>query len=98
MSKRKGLGDVIDIVKDYARQELLEPLRPIPRWIGFGLAGSVLLVLASIFLALSLLRFLQEETGTALTRNLSWLPHLITLSVALLALLLLFRLMRKRTL
>ena len=42
------------------------------------MAGSVLLMLASISLTLAMLRVLQEETGSTFTGNLSWFPYLAT--------------------
>ena len=43
------------------------------------MAGSVLMMLGLLLLSLSMLRALEEETGSAFTGNLSWLPHAITL-------------------
>lgn len=98
MAQRMGLGDFYDLLKRYARQELLDPLRPIPRWIGFGLVGSLLLMIGSISLLIALLRVLQEETGSIFAGNLSWAPHAITLLAAIVALGLLVRQIKKRTL
>jgi hypothetical protein len=71
-----------DLVKAYAKQETLDPLKGAGRWLGLGLAGSVLLIIGSLELILALLRALQTETGSALTGNLSWLPYLITVVAA----------------
>jgi hypothetical protein len=76
-----GVGDVIDLVKAYARQETVDPLKSLGRFVGFGLAGALLLGIGGILLLLALLRLLQNETGTALTGNLSWLPYVIVLVV-----------------
>jgi hypothetical protein len=45
-------------------------------------SGVLLFALGSVLLLLGLLRFLQTETGTALTGNLSWIPYLIVILVA----------------
>ena len=66
MAEKQGVADLLDLIKNYARQETTEPLKGAGRWIGFGLLGS-------------LLRFLQEEGGSWVTGNLSWLPYLFTL-------------------
>ena len=79
----QGLADIADLVKAYARQETVEPLQGMGRWVGMGIAGSLLLMLGSISLTLAMLRVLQEETGTTFTGNLSWLPYLATLGAAL---------------
>jgi hypothetical protein len=73
---------MFDLVKAYAKQETLDPLKGAGRWLGLGLAGSVLLIIGSLELILALLRALQTETGSAMTGNLSWLPYLITVVAA----------------
>lgn len=63
--KRTSTGDNIaetfQMVKDYARQETLDPLRNAGRWIAFGVVGSILIGLATAFLSLGLLRMVQTE-------------------------------------
>jgi hypothetical protein len=81
VAQKQGLGEIFDLVKAYARQETLDPLKGAGRWLGLGLAGSVLLVLGSLELILALLRALQTESGSSFTGNLSWLPYLITVVV-----------------
>ncbi|GJM38158.1 MAG: hypothetical protein DHS20C19_15250 [Acidimicrobiales bacterium] len=82
-NERQGPADVLDLIKAYARQETVEPLQGMGRWVGMGLAGSVLLMLGGISLTLAMLRVLQEETGSTFTGNLSWAPYLLTLVAAL---------------
>ena len=82
MAQRQGLGEMFDLVKAYAKQETLDPLKGAGRWLGLGLAGSFLIIIGSLELILALLRALQTETGSALTGNLSWLPYVITLGAA----------------
>ena len=77
-TQKQGIGDVVDLIKAYARQETVDPLKGAGRWVGLGLAGSILLMIGGIALTLALLRFLQEEGGSWTTGNLSWLPYLIT--------------------
>lgn len=98
MAERQGPGDYFDLVKAYAKQETLEPLKGAGRWIGFGVAGSVLLMLGSISLTLAMLRVLQEETGSTFTGNLSWVPHTATLVAAVVVLLVLVFRITKRSL
>jgi uncharacterized membrane protein YidH (DUF202 family) len=66
----------------YAKQETIDPLRGLGRSLGRGAGGAVLCALGSVLLLLGLLRFLQTETDTALTGNLSWMPYLVVLVVA----------------
>ena len=71
------------LTKDYARQETVEPLKGVGRYL--GLRGRRALLSAAsgvILLLLAGLRALQTETGTHLHRQLSWVPYLIVLVVA----------------
>ena len=77
------LGEAINLVKEYARQETLGPLRGAGRWIAFGAIGSILLGFGSALVVLGLLRVLQNDTGDAFDgRWMSLLPYLIALIVA----------------
>jgi uncharacterized integral membrane protein len=76
--------DVWELLVAYAKQETIEPLRGLGRWIGFGAGGSVLIATGISLLLLSVLRALQTETGTTFTGNWSWAPYVIVLVGALL--------------
>lgn len=74
---------MIQLVKDYARQETVGPLRGAGRWLAYGAAGAVLIGLASAFLVLGVLRLLQTEF--ARTFRGQWmqvLPYVIAAAVA----------------
>ena len=47
------------------------------RYILFGVAGSVVLSIGLVILAVAFLRVLQGETGSTFTGNWSWAPYLI---------------------
>lgn len=91
-TQSKSLADVVEelwgLTKAYAKQETVDPLRGVGRYLAFGLAGSLCLGLGVILLVLAGLRALQTETGTALTGSWSWAPYVIVLvaSVALIGL------------
>ena len=70
------------LTKDYARQETVDPLKGVGRYLAFGGAGAVLIGFGVVLLMLAALRALQTQTGNALDGNLSWLPYLIVLVVA----------------
>jgi hypothetical protein len=74
--------EVWGLTKDYARQETVEPLKGVGRYLGFGVAGALLGGIGVILLLLAGLRALQTETGDTLDGNLSWLPYVIVLAVA----------------
>ncbi len=79
-------GEVLDVVVAYAKQETLGPLRGAGRWLGAGVAGSLLLGIGSLLVLLGLLRLLQTEWDRSATGSLSWLAYLIVLVVAALLL------------
>jgi putative superfamily III holin-X len=77
-------GELWTLTKDYARQETLDPLKGVGRYLAYGFGGAVLASIGVIMLLLSLLRGLQDHS--TLTGNLSWLQYLIVLAAgALLA-------------
>ena len=96
MARKQGVAEVLDLVKAYARQELLHPLRGAPRWLAMGLAGSLAVAAGVILLLLALLRALQTETGTAFSGNLSWIPYLIVVAALLGVIALLLRQVGRR--
>jgi hypothetical protein len=77
-------SELWDLVRAYAKQETIEPLKGILRFVGFGLAGGVLLSTGLVLLALGGLRGLQTQTGDHLQGNWSWAPYGIVVVVALL--------------
>jgi hypothetical protein len=81
------ISEAIELVKGYARQETLDPLRNTGRFLGFGLAGAFLLGLGALMLILGVLRVLQTETD-AFDGTWSFVPYLIVfvLSAAVVAL------------
>ncbi len=98
MAEKNGIADQFELIKNYARQETLDPLKGAGRWVGMGLLGSVLIVIGGVSMTIALLRLLQEETGTNFTGNLSWLPYLITMAALIVVMILLGLRLRKKTL
>lgn len=78
-----SVGEVVDYVKTYAKQETVGPLKGAGRWIGYGAAGSLLLGAGLSLVLLGLLRLLQSEWDRSATGRLSWLSYLIVFVVAL---------------
>jgi len=66
-----------DLVIQYFREQTLVPLQQLGRYIGFGILGSLLLGFGVVFLGMSGLRALQDETGDTFSGNWSWVPYLI---------------------
>ncbi len=61
----------------YAKQETIDPLKGLGRFLGYGIGGAVLLGVGCTLLLLSALRVLQTQTSTTFTGNLSWIPYLL---------------------
>jgi uncharacterized membrane protein YidH (DUF202 family) len=76
------IGELWRLVLAYFRQETVEPVRSLGRFVGYGVAGSLLLGIGVGLLLLAVLRFFQTETGSTFHGHLSWLPYLIMLVVA----------------
>lgn len=74
--------DVMDLAVAYVKQETVEPLRGIGRFLGFGIAAMVFFGAASVLLLLAVLRALQNETGEHFTGSLTWVPYMLTFVVA----------------
>ncbi|MEA2717271.1 MAG: hypothetical protein QOI99_1588 [Actinomycetota bacterium] len=82
------LSDVQDLwqlVLAYFKQETIDPVKNLGRFVAFGLAGSLAVGLGGVLLVLGLLRLLQNETGSAFDGNLSVFPYLISFVVAVVA-------------
>ena len=69
--------EIVTLVVEYIKQETLEPVKGLGRYIVFGVAGSVALSIGLAVLAVGFLRLLQGETGSTFTGNLSWIPYVI---------------------
>jgi hypothetical protein len=70
------------LTKDYAKQETIDPLKGVGRYLTFGVPGAVLIGFGVVLLMLSGLRALQTQTGSTFHGSLSWLPYIIVLVVA----------------
>jgi hypothetical protein len=85
-SKDKSLpGDARELwqlVAGYARQETVDPVRNLGRFVGFGLAGALVGSLGMVLLLLGGLRLLQTETGSAFDGRRTWIPYVLVLVVS----------------
>jgi hypothetical protein len=74
---RKAGDDAFQLTVDYLKQETLTPLRGLGRFLLAGLAGSLLIAIGLVLGLVGVLRLLQEETGSALTGDWSWVPYFV---------------------
>lgn len=80
---RNAGDDAFHLTLDYLKQETIQPLKGLGRFLIWGLLGSFAIAIGVLLLLVGVLRLLQQETGSALTGDWSWLPYFV---VALLGL------------
>ena len=100
MSKQDdaSLGEVIEYVKAYAKQETVGPLKGAGRWLGFGAAGAFALGLGLMIILLGLLRVVQTEFDRLATGAWSWAAYGFTFLVTVILLALTLQRIKKSTL
>lgn len=74
--------DLWQLVRDYAKQETIDPLKSLGRFFGYGLAGAVLVSVGLVFAVLAILRVLQNETGSRLTGSWNFVPYVVAIVLA----------------
>ncbi len=84
---RKGpaaqVNELKDLVVTYARQETVDPIKTLGRYLGFGTGGALLIGTGWIFALLALLRALQtvdvfNDPGELDGGRWSWVPFALT--------------------
>ena len=83
-----SLGETIEFVKTYAKQETLGPLKGAGSWLAYGAAAAFAMGLGLLLLLLGVLRLVQTEWDRSSTGSLSWVAYLITLVVTVVLLVL----------
>lgn len=82
-SADKGVSEVVNdlwqLTRDYAKQETIDPLKSIGRFLLWGVGGALTLSLGLLFGAVAVLRALQTETGDRLTGSLNFIPYVAAL-------------------
>lgn len=73
------LRELKELIIAYFKQETIDPLKGLVRYVAFGLLGAVLMGTGICFLAVGGLRALQTQTGTTFTGNWSWAPYGFTI-------------------
>jgi hypothetical protein len=80
---RHAGDDAFQLTVDYLKQEVIEPLRGLGRFLYMGIAGSFFLAFGLLLILLGVLRLLQTETGTALSGDWSWVPYAVVVVLGL---------------
>jgi len=76
------VSDLWSMLKSYARQETVDPIKNLGRFLGYGVIGSITLGIGATLVSVAVLRLVQTETDTALTGNWSWVPYIAALVVS----------------
>jgi hypothetical protein len=71
------LRELFDLILTYARQQTIDPLKKLGRWVAFGVAGALLVGLGFLLIGLGLLRAIQSEAGRHLAGDWSWVPYFV---------------------
>ena len=74
--------ELFQLVVGYAKQETLDPVKNLGRFIGYGMAGALLGSLGAVLLLLGGLRLLQTETGDTFDGNWTFVPYVVVLVVS----------------
>jgi hypothetical protein len=72
-----SVGEAFELVKTYAKQETLGPLKGAAQWVAWGAGGALLLGLGLTIMILGFVRMVQTEWGTTDGGSWSWIPYLI---------------------
>lgn len=81
-SPQQALGELFELTKAYAKQEAVDPVKGLGKFIALGIASALTGAVSIGLLVVGVLRLLQTETGVHLTGKLSWVPYLGTLIIA----------------
>lgn len=80
----RDLGrDLLRLVLAYAKQETIDPIKALARYVLWGLAGAVLLSIGLVLVGLAAVRLLQTEVHVPLSGDLTWVPYLGGVVIAL---------------
>lgn len=88
-----GPQEIQQMLVGYAKQETIDPLKALGRYLAFGLSGSICIGIGSIFLSLAALRFTQSFDSLEGTWA-SLVPYLASLLMALIAIFTVLRVLK----
>lgn len=81
-AKAPSLSEMYDLLRDYVKQETLDPIRGAGRWMGWAALGAVSLIIGMTFLMVGVLRLVQSELFNANDGN-TWIPYLIVVIISI---------------
>jgi hypothetical protein len=79
--------ETYELVRDYAKQETLDPLRGAGRWLGVGLIAGFLMSVGIVIVLVGVLRLTQDlllhTWFVDQADGLSFVPYLVTLAIGI---------------
>jgi hypothetical protein len=77
---QETLRELRDLVIAYVKQETVEPIKGLGRYVAFGIIGALLIGMGIVFVEIGVLRALQGTGGDPhFTGNWSWAPYAIVI-------------------
>ncbi len=92
------VSDVVDSVKQYARQETIEPLRGALRWLAFGITGALAIGLGLVLVVMGVLRLSQDLLSSQLSGAWSFVHYAIAAVFSLVVVILALSRVQKKSL
>ncbi|MCP3988696.1 MAG: hypothetical protein GY724_06470 [Actinomycetia bacterium] len=80
----EGAQEIQQMVISYAKQETIDPLKTLGRYLGFGLGGSLAMFVGTFFLGLGVLRLMQSFEVFSGSSWASSLPYVIAIATLVL--------------
>lgn len=77
------VSELWDMVVAYAKQETVQPIKGLGKFVAFGTGGALILAVGVTVLLVSVLRLLQTQTGGLFRGSWTWLPYFIAATVGL---------------
>ncbi|MHB1533538.1 MAG: hypothetical protein ACYC1D_02825 [Acidimicrobiales bacterium] len=68
--------ELVSLVLAYAKQETVDPVKALGRYLLWGVSGAVFVAVGGFLLALGALRAVQSETAPHLSGDWSWVPYI----------------------
>jgi hypothetical protein len=69
------INELTGLIIAYFKQETLAPIRSLVRYVGYGVAGAILMAIGGVTLTLTVVRLIQDEAGAHLRGSLTWVPY-----------------------
>lgn len=80
-SVQRDLDEIKALALRYIKEETIQPIKEMGRFVLWGAVGSLLVGFGYFFLLFGALRFLQDQFKV-LDGTLSWIPYLIVVALA----------------